>query len=324
MDRPLIVLPDPVHEVAVDYLKPHFRVLACDEFELSPNEALARADAVIIRSFKMPAHVIEACPRLKVISKHGAGLDSIDIPTADRLGVVIANVPGGNARAVAEATVALMLGAIWRTPEAHNFVKSGQFQRRWELHFEQLTDRVLGLAGFGNIGALVARICRGGFNMRVLAYDPFVDETRMAEAGVEKARDLETILRVADVVSLHLPLTSETHHLISHDQLKLMKKSAVLVNAARGKLVDGSALRQALEEGWIAGAGLDVFEAEPPGPNDPLLKAPNLVMSPHTAGSTIEAEKTVALAAAQIAIDVLAGRQPRNFVNPEVWPARRR
>jgi D-3-phosphoglycerate dehydrogenase len=216
-----------------------------------------------------------------------------------------------------------MLGAIWRTPEAHDFVKSGQFQRRWELHFEQLTDRVLGLVGFGNIGERVARICRGGFNMTVLAHDPFVDAARMSQAGVEKMDDIGALLRAADVVSLHLPLTPETRHLIGRDQLKAMKESAVLINAARGKLVDGGALREALQNGWIAGAGLDVFEVEPPSADDPLLQAPNLVMSPHTAGSTIEVEKSIGLASAQIAIDVLAGRQPKNLVNPQVWPSRR-
>jgi D-3-phosphoglycerate dehydrogenase len=122
---------------------------------------------------------------------------------------------------------------------------------------------------------------------------------------------------------LHLPLTPETSHLIGADRLRLMKKTAVLVNAARGKLVDGRALRQALEEGWIAGAGLDVYEIEPPASDDPLLRAPNLVMSPHTASSSIEADKNVGVASAEIVIDALAGRQPKAFINKDVWSARR-
>jgi D-3-phosphoglycerate dehydrogenase len=323
MDKPLVVIPDPVHPDVFEELKPRFRVIGGEEFKADPKAALAQAAAVIPRSFKMPKQILDACPRLKVIARHGAGVDSVDMPTATRLGIVVANVPGGNGKAVAEATVALMLGAIWRTPLAHDFVISGQFERRWELHFEQLTDRVLGLVGLGNIGARVAHICGAGFDMKVIGYDPFVDRARMAELGVEKVDDLATLLRTADVVSLHLPLTAETQHLIGEDQLKLMKKRAVLVNAARGKLVDGKALCRALEKGWIAGAGLDVFEVEPPAPDDPLLRAPNLLTTPHSASLTIQADRNVGLACVEIVDDVFAGRPPKTFINPEVWPARR-
>jgi len=323
MDKPLVVIPDPVHPDVFEALEARFRVMGGDEFGRDQKKALAQADAVIPRSFKMPKEILEACPRLKVIARHGAGVDSVDMATASRLGIVVANVPGGNGKAVAEATVALMLGAIWRTPVAHEFVRSNQFERRWELHFEQRTDRVLGLVGLGNIGARIAHICGAGFDMKVLGYDPFVDRDRMAKIGVEKVDDLATLLRSADVVSLHLPLTAETHHLIGQDELKLMKKRAVLVNAARGKLVDGKALCCALQEGWIAGAGLDVFEVEPPLPDDPLLRAPNLVMTPHSASLSVEADRNVGLACADIVDRVFAGRQPETFINREVWAARR-
>jgi D-3-phosphoglycerate dehydrogenase / 2-oxoglutarate reductase len=323
MDKPLVVVPNPVHAEVFERLTPHFRTIDCATFDRDPKPALAEADAVIVRSFKMPVEILEACPRLKVIARHGAGVDSVDMKAATRLGIVVANVPGGNGKSVAEATLALMLGAIWRTPVAHEFVVAGQFEKRWDLHFEQLTDRVLGLVGLGNIGVRVAHICGAGFDMKVIGYDPFVDRERMAAFGVEKVDDLETLLRTADVVSLHVPLTPETHHLISHDQLRMMKKRAILVNAARGTLVDGQALCRALEEGWIGGAGLDVFEHEPPAPDDPLLRAPNLVMTPHSASASIEADRTVGSACVDIVADVLAGRQPKNFVNQEVWRTRR-
>jgi D-3-phosphoglycerate dehydrogenase len=323
MDRPLVVVTNPVHGEVFERLKPHFRVMNCEEFNTDRNAALAQADAVIIRSFKMPSDILAACPRLKVIAKHGAGIDSIDMPTASRLGIVVANVPGGNGKSVAEATVALMLGAIWKTPVAHHIVTSGQFERRWDLHFEQLTDRTLGLIGVGNIGARVARICAAGFDMKVLGYDPFVNRDRMIQSGVEKVEDIGDILRRSDVVSLHLPLTPETHHLIGGDQLRLMRKCAVLINAARGKLVDGIALCQALKEGWIAGAGLDVFESEPPAADDPLLRAPNLVASPHTASLSIEADRNVGIASTDIVLDALAGRQPKAFINRDIWSSRR-
>jgi D-3-phosphoglycerate dehydrogenase len=323
MDRPLVVIPDPVHPGVFETLRPRFRVIGGDEFAGDRKAALAQAEAMIPRSFKMPKEILEACPRLKVIARHGAGVDSVDMPTASRLGIVVANVPGGNGKAVAEATVTLMLAAIWRTPLAHDFVKSNQFERRWDLHFEQLTDRTLGLVGLGNIGARVAHICGAGFDMKVLGYDPFVDRERMAQIGVEKIDDLAVLLRTADVVSLHLPLTPETNHLIAEKELRLMKKSAVLVNAARGRLVDGKALCRALEGGWIGGAGLDVFEVEPPAADDPLLRAPNLVMTPHSASLSIEADRNVGLACVEIVEEVFAGRQPKTFINPDVWAARR-
>ena len=323
MDRPLVAIPDPVHPDVFEALKPRFRVIDGEDFARDKKGVLAATDAVIPRSFKMPKEILDACPRLKVIARHGAGVDSVDMATATRLGIVVANVPGGNGNAVAEATVTLMLAAIWRTPLTHDFVKTNQFERRWELHFEQLTGCVLGLVGLGNIGARVAHICGAGFDMKVLGYDPFVDRARMAALDVEKVDDLATLLRAADVVSLHLPLTPETDHLIGEKELRLMKKSAVLVNAARGRLVDGKALCRALEEGWIGGAGLDVFEVEPPSPDDPLLQAPNLVMTPHSANLSIEADRNVGLACVEIIDDVFAGRQPNTFINREVWPARR-
>jgi len=323
MDKPLVVVPDRVHPIIFARLEPQFRVMGADAFKADPTAALAEAAAVIPRSYKMPKAVLEACPKLKVIARHGAGVDSVDMATATRLGIVVANVPGGNGKAVAEATVALMLGAIWRTPLAHDFVKTNQFERRWELNFEQLSDRTLGLVGLGNIGARVAHICGRGFDMKVLGYDPYVDRARMAALGVEKVDDLAALLRMSDVVSLHVPLTPETQHLIGEKELRLMKAGAVLVNAARGKLVDGRALCRALEEGWIGGAGLDVFEVEPPAPDDPLLRTPNLVMTPHSASLSIEADKNVGLACVDIVEDVFAGRQPATLVNREVWPSRR-
>jgi D-3-phosphoglycerate dehydrogenase len=233
-------------------------------------------------------------------------------------------VPGGNADAVAEATVGLMLATLRRVPEVHRLVVTGGYAARFKLQFGQLFGRTLGLVGIGNIGARVARICAGGFRMRVLAYDPGLSATAIAERGAEKVADLPSLLAAADIVSLHLPLGETTRHLIGRAELAGMKPSAILVNAARGPLVDETALAAALRDGQIAGAGLDVLEVEPPLPDNPLFAAPNVVLSPHTAGNTVEAARQLALASAEIVIAVLSGKKPEGLLNPEVWDRRRR
>jgi len=268
--------------------------------------------------------LMEAAPNLKVIAKHGSGVDNIDLAAATEYGIVVANVPGGNADAVAEGTVAMMLATLRRTPAVHDLVAHGRYEVRWKLQYGQLTGKTLGLVGIGNVGARVAAICANGFKMRVVAYDPQLTAAAVATRDAEKIDDLRSLLGVADVISLHLPLTDESFHMIDRDALRAMKRTAILVNAARGLLVDESALTEALHEGWIAGAGLDVFESEPPGPDAPILRAPNVVLSPHTAGSTDEASRHLAIASAEIALDVIAGRQPSGLLNPEVWERRRR
>jgi D-3-phosphoglycerate dehydrogenase len=209
-------------------------------------------------------------------------------------------------------------------PEVHGFVVSGRYAARWELQYSQLLGRTLGLVGIGNIGTRVARICAGGFRMRVLAYDPALPKEAVEDRGAEKVDDLEALLAASDAVSLHLPLTAETRHIIGRKELRLMKPTAVLVNAARGPLIDERALAEALREGRIGGAALDVFEVEPPAPTNPILTAPNVVLSPHTAGNTVDAARALATAAADIVIAVFADERPAGLLNPEVWGARRR
>jgi D-3-phosphoglycerate dehydrogenase len=325
MSLPRVFIPDPIHPDGVARLGARFFVDAPKE----PQDAAARrhsftrADAVIVRNAPIDANLMDACTRLKIISKHGAGVDNIDIAAATARGVVVANVPGGNADAVAEATVALMLATLRRVPEVHGLVVSGQYSARWRLQFEQLSQRTLGLVGIGNIGARVARICAQGFNMRVVAFDPGLSESEIAARGAQKVDDLKTLLGVSDVVSLHAPMAAASIHLIGAAELQAMKSSAILINAARGALVDEKALAEALHAGRIGGAGLDVFEVEPPSPDNPILRAPNVVLSPHTAGNTIEAARNLAVASAEIVIAAAAGRPPEGFLNPEVWEKRR-
>jgi D-3-phosphoglycerate dehydrogenase len=324
MTRPRVFIPDPIHGDGVERLSRGFVVDTPAKDATGRRRGFAAADAAIIRNLPVDASVIAAATRLKVIAKHGAGYDNIDIAAATAHGIVVANVPGGNAEAVAEATVALMLAALRRVPEVHRLVTGGGYAARFQLQFGQLTGRTLGLVGIGNIGARVAQICAGGFRMRILAYDPGLSAEAVAERGAEKVGELAALLAAADVVSLHVPLTEGTRHLIGRAELALMKPAAVLVNAARGGIVDEPALAEALREGRLAGAGLDVLEVEPPLPDNPLLTAPNVVLSPHTAGNTVEAARALALASADIVIAALSGRKPEAFLNPGVWDRRRR
>ncbi len=320
-----VFIPDPIHEDGIARLREHFLVDSVSGRDAdSRRRAFAEADAIIVRNIKIDAALIDAAPKLKAISKHGAGVDNIDIDAATRHGIVVANVPGANAGAVAEATVGLMLAAIRRVPEIHALVKAGRHSERFELQFEQLSERTLGLVGIGNIGARVARICARGFDMKVLAFDPVLSAQEVGKRGATKVDTLQSLLADADVVSLHLPLTADTFHLIGRDELRAMKATAVLVNAARGPLVDEIALAEALRDGVIAGAGLDVLETEPPELDNPILSAPNVVLSPHTAGNTVETSRRLAVSSAEIVIAVLSGEKPDNLLNPSAWDRRRR
>jgi D-3-phosphoglycerate dehydrogenase len=323
-DRPRVFIPDPIHADGVARLAGHFVVdRPPPGDDAARYRGFAAADAAVVRNISVDRAVLDAAPRLKVIAKHGAGVDNIDVAAATARGIVVANVPGGNADAVAEATVALMLAALRRVPEVHRLVVSGGYAARFTLQFGQLFGRTLGLVGIGNIGARVARICAGGFNMRVLAYDPGLSVAAIAERGAEKVDELSSLLAAADVVSLHLPLNARTRHLIGAAEIARMKPTAILVNAARGPLVDEAALAQALREERIAGAGLDVLEVEPPAPENPLLQLTNVVLSPHTAGNSVEAARQLALASADIVIAALSGGMPEGQLNPEVWGRRR-
>jgi D-3-phosphoglycerate dehydrogenase len=319
-----VLIPDPIHGDGVALLREHFIVDVGEGGDSKRRDAFGAADAVIVRNLPLDAPLIAAAPRLKVISKHGAGFDNIDLDAATRYGIVVANVPGANADAVAEATVGLMMAALRRVPEVDSLVRNGQYSARFKLQFEQLSGRTLGLVGLGNIGSRVARICSAGFGMSVLAFDPALPADQFADRRAEKVESLAALLAAADVVSLHLPLTRETFHLIGAAELRAMKSTAILVNAARGPLIDEAALADALAQGVIAGAGLDVLETEPPAEDSPILKAPNVVLSPHTAGNTVEASRRLAVSAAEIVIAALSGRRPDNLLNPQAWENRRR
>jgi len=280
------------------------------------TERLAAADALLIRTAPLPPAAVEAAPRLKVVARHGVGYDNVPVEALNARRIPLAIVGNVNAQTVAEHTLFLMLTLAKRGAVRDRAVRDGQWDAAragggtWEL-----AGRTLLLVGFGRIGREVARRVRA-FDMAVQAYDPFVVREEMAGLGVEKAEDWRAALPGADVVSLHVPRTPETENMIGAAELRAMKPTAVVINAARGGLIDETALADALESGDVAGAGLDTLDSEPPGPGHPLLALDSVVFSPHSAALTEECLARMGVSAAENILAGLDGRlDPALVVN---------
>ncbi|MCS6976765.1 MAG: phosphoglycerate dehydrogenase [Gemmatales bacterium] len=266
--------------------------------------ALREADGVIVRSgTRLTAPLLEGASRLRAVVRAGVGVDSIDVAAATRRGIVVMNTPSGNTVSTAEHTLAMLLALARHIPAADVSVKQGRWERsKWVG--TQLAGKTLGIVGLGRIGREVARRA-AAFDMKLIGFDPFLTAERIAHLGVEPVGRLENLLERCDILTLHVPLTEETRHMIGANQLARMKPGAWLINCARGGLVDEAALAEALNAGRIGRAALDVFETEPPPPDHPLLRAPNLICTPHLGASTVEAQRSVAMEAAQLMTDFL-------------------
>jgi phosphoglycerate dehydrogenase-like enzyme len=266
------------------------------------------ADVLIVRGTYVRRDALEAAKRLRGVVTTGVGIEKVDVAAATDLGIVVANSPG-NYIAVAEATLLLMAAVCKHLPAWVEAARAGR-QHASTLHGVELYGKTLGLVGFGRIGKWVARLAKA-YGMTVLAADPYVKDAE----GLAEMVPLEELLRRSDFVSLHPVLTPETHHMIGAEQLALMKNTAYLVNTSRGGVVDEAALTRALREGRIAGAGLDVFETEPPDPENPLLAMPNVIATPHALPRTAESLRRCAEMTQESVIDLLDGRLPRYTVN---------
>lgn len=276
------------------------------------REIIGQYDGLAIRSAtKVTKEVLEAAPNLKVVGRAGIGVDNVDVKSATSHGVVVMNTPHGNAITTAEHAIAMMFALARQLPEATASTKAGKWEKNRFMGVE-LTGKILGLIGCGNIGSIVADRATG-LKMKVLAYDPFLTEARAIELGVEKA-DLETIFAKADFITLHTPLIDATRNIISRDALAKMKKGVRIINCARGGLVDEDALYEALKSGHVAGAALDVFEVEP-ATNSKLFELENVVCSPHLGASTSEAQENVALQVAEQISDFLLTGSVTNALN---------
>lgn len=267
-------------------------------------------DALIVGIDRVDAAVIAAADRLKVVCMHGTGIDHIDVAAASARGIYVGNAPGGNNNAVAELAVGLMIAVCRHIPFADASVRRNGWERRLGL---ELAGKTLGLVGLGFIGKRVVELL-SGFGMEYLAFDRCRDDEFAARAKLSYV-SLEELLGRADIVSLHLPLTAETTGIISTRELMLMKRSAVLVNTARGALVDEQALYAALKEGRLAGAALDAFNAEPLPADSPLRELDNIILTSHIAASTAEAADNVSMVNARTIVSVLRGGEPFSVVN---------
>ena len=276
--------------------------------------ALRQFDAAIVRSQpKVTAECLAEPGKLRAIARAGVGVDNIDVPAATRRGVVVMNTPGGNTVSAAEHTIALLFALARKVSAADAVVKGGGWDRN-KFVGTQVAGKVLGVIGLGRIGREVARRAKG-LDMSVIALDPFVTAAKAAELGYEVASTLDEILPKVDFLTVHVPLSDETKSLIGARELGLMRKTARILNVARGGIVDEQALADALTAGTIAGAGVDVFSTEPIPADHPLLKAPNIVLTPHLGASTVEAQENVAVEAAQLIADFLLKGQVANAVN---------
>jgi glyoxylate reductase len=300
------------------------------EGELPPSrevllEELKAVDGVLsLLTDKMDAEIMDACPRLKVISNYAIGYDNIDVQAATERGIMVCHTPGVLTDTTADFAFTLLACVARRVVEAAAYVREGRWKTwgpmlclGYDLH-----GATLGLVGLGRIGSEVAKRAKG-FEMRVLYHDLDRQSRLERELGLVYT-DLETLLRESDLISLHTPLTPETHHMIGAQQFAMMKKTAILVNTSRGQVVDQRALYEALVSGEIAGAGLDVTDPEPIAPDDPLLELDNCVVVPHIASASVAARTLMATMAAENLVAGLQGRMPRNPVNPEVFDSKGR
>jgi D-3-phosphoglycerate dehydrogenase / 2-oxoglutarate reductase len=305
-----VLVRESISDAGVDLLRSRFDVDVDAESELA--DIIGRYDAIVVRSAtKLTADLIERADRLKVIGRAGVGVDNVDVEAATRRGIVVANAPESTVVSAAEHTVGLLVALARNIPQAHAALKQGRWERKTYGGVE-LAGKTLGVLGFGRIGQQVARRALG-LGMRVVAYDPFVADERFRELGAEQVATPEDVYDAADFVTLHLPLTSETRGSIDAAAFARMRDGVRIVNAARGELVDEAALADALRSGKVAGAALDVFSAEPY--SGPLLELDNVVVTPHLAASTGEAQDRAGVIVAEQVAAALEGGVVTNAVN---------
>jgi D-3-phosphoglycerate dehydrogenase len=321
MAKAKILIPQPIHEAGMQFIadRGYEARLAPDFTEATLLEAVQDAAGILVRTAELPASVINAGKSLKVIARHGVGYDNIEVKAATARKIPVCITARANALSVAEHVLALLLALAKRIIPYDAATRRNEWEIRNSYSAVDLDGKVMGIVGMGRIGTLVCKKAIGAFNMRVLAYDPLVPPAIIEQAGANVAPELSELIRAADVVTVHVPASPETRHLIGEKALAMMKPTAFLINTARGPLVDEAALAKALRAKQIAGAGVDVFDPEPPTPDNPLFGAPNIILTPHSAALTVECVIRMATHAAQAIMDVLEGRRPEGVVNPEVY-----
>jgi D-3-phosphoglycerate dehydrogenase len=262
-----------------------------------------------------------AGPSLKLIARPGIGLDTVDLDAATERGILVCHTPDAPTESTAEHAVALLMAVAKRVVVGDMHLRGANLDRS-EMVGTEIMGRTLGVVGYGRIGRRVAEICALGLKMKVLVYDPFIDLNQPTPAGVTLTKDFDSVFSQGDFVTVHTPLTPETRHSVGEREFRLMKKGSYLINASRGPVLDEAALIKVLQEGHLAGAGLDVFDPEPPEPDNPLLKMRNVVVTPHIASSTTTGLHAMFSGAVDQILQVIHGERPTWLANREVWPGR--
>lgn len=316
-------------ERGLDIIKERFNAEVWSDYAPPPKklviEKVAKVDALAtLLSDRIDAEVFDAAPNLKIVSQFAVGFDNIDVKEATKRGIYVTNTPGILTDTTADYAWALLMAAARRVAEADKYVRDKKWKVGWHpamLQGRDIFGATLGIIGLGRIGAAIAKRAKG-FNMKILYYDvvrrPEVEE----ELGI-MFRELMAILKESDFITVNVPLLKSTHHLINEERLKQMKKTAILINNARGPVIDEKALYKALKEGWIAGAGLDVFEQEPTPATNPLLTLDNIVVAPHISSSSFETRSKMAEMVAENLVSFLEGKTPLNLVNKDVVNVRK-
>lgn len=280
-------IPDPISAEALAYAQAHLDVVRWDSPEINDY---SEAEAIIVRTFKMTPEIIDQMPKLKIIAKHGVGVDNIDIPYAKSKDIRVTNTPTANMNSVAELIIGFALNCVRRVTQSQFAVLNG-LEKNSPLYLSgyELSGKTLGLIGLGKIGISVGKKLRAAFDMNIIAYDPFATAEQCNTLGFAKIADLDELCRQGDIISISVPLTKETKNLIASHELSLMKETAVLINTSRGGIVNEDDLYEALKNRKIFGAALDVFVQEPVPKSHPLLACDNFIATPHNGANTADA-----------------------------------
>ena len=317
-----VLLFEPVHQCGLDHLKKNdCNILWSEGFETKQIlAAVVNADAILARAQgSINGEIMDGAPKLKVIGRHGIGVDNIDVPAASLHGIHVVNTPQAPVEAVAEYVVMSLIALPRRLSQADRATRTGDWGFRNRVHAPELLNKTLGIIGFGRIGRRIAEICALGFGMQVVYADafpaPLEEEKRLRVHRIE----INELLSISDYISLNVPLLDNTYHLLNKDAFARMKSNAIVVNCSRGPVIDETALLEALQSGQIAGAVIDVFEQEPVAINNPLLTLDNVLVSPHYSGHSQESAQKMAMVAADI-VRVLNGHKPECPVNTPPTP----
>lgn len=327
MDKKTVLVDTPIHLAALQRLKEEAHVLS--PYDATRDELLAllsQAHGLVLGSkLALGPQEMDLAEHLQVIGRHGVGIDNVDQAAASERGIPFVFTPYGPTESTAEHALLLILATARRLSQLDRSVRTGNFGIRHQpkVMGHELDGWVLGIVGFGRIGQRLAEMCRDALHMIVHVFDPYLDPKTVAEWGAVYEHELSELARKVDVLSIHTPLTPNTYRLIDRNVIRTMKPGAILINASRGPVVDEVALIEALQDAHLGGAGLDVFDPQPPASDNPLLQFDHVVLTPHVASFTHEGRRRMGLTVVEDVLRVLRGEHPHYLVNPEAWEHRR-